>query len=177
MIVIEQYQNKWPQQFEIERESILCSIPILDKATIHHIGSTSVAGLAAKPIIDILIEIKNLNELDTYSRNFELLGYECMGEFGISMRRFYRKGKPNRTHHIHAFSTGSIGIRRHIAFRDYLRTNQAIADEYAALKRAVAISSLNDIDKYCDGKHEFVSKHEALALQWLEDKDNGFILE
>ena len=167
-ISIEKYDNDWPLIFQNEHDAILSTVSVSLHA-IHHIGSTSVPGLSAKPIIDILIEVGDLGILDSANSSFESLGYECMGEYGITGRRFYRKGTHRRFHHIHAFETGSFGARRHLAFRDYIRSHPDIAREYESLKKSVAAASGGDIDKYCEGKGAFVSEHQKLALVWLAD--------
>jgi GrpB-like predicted nucleotidyltransferase (UPF0157 family) len=165
-ITIQEYDSAWPLTFQSERDALVSAIPI-ELVAIHHIGSTSVPGLAAKPIIDIMLEVANIDVLDSVRYSFEGLGYECMGEFGISGRRFFRKGpRGHRTHHIHAFEIGSIGAVRHLAFRDYIKEHPNIAAEYETLKRAVAAACAGDIQRYCDGKAEFMQKHEELALQW-----------
>lgn len=164
-IEIVPYDPIWPRLFSEERELLLSRLPT-PIAGVHHIGSTSVQGLDAKPIIDILIEVADVQELDQYSQCFESLGYECKGEFGISGRRYYQKGGDNRTHQIHAFGTASENIVRHIAFREYLAAHPAVARVYGALKKEVAVSCNNDIGLYCDGKEDFIVKHEKLALKW-----------
>lgn len=134
---------------------------------IHHIGSTSVAGLAAKPIIDIMPIVHNLEDVDKVVSEFENIGYEYMGEFGISGRRYLRKGGEERTHHIHIFKeNNTYDIERHLAVRDYLRTHKDICDKYAKLKKELAKRYPYDIGGYCDGKNEFVKQMEREALEW-----------
>ena len=82
---------------------------------IHHIGTTAIPGIKAKPVIDILVEVKDIEEVDQYNYKMEELEYEAMGEYGILKRRFFRKGKNNRTHHIHIFQTGNEEIKRRIS--------------------------------------------------------------
>lgn len=132
-----------------------------------HIGSTSVPGLKAKPIIDILLVVSEIDALDRYSTQFEKLGYEVMGEFGISGRRYFRKGGDNRTHQIHAFQYDHIQqIERHLAFRDYLRQHPEIARDYGELKSELVNKYPNDIERYGDGKDDFVKHVEKQALLW-----------
>ena len=85
---------------------------------LHHIGSTSIPGIFAKPIIDILLEVSDLEKLDKQSHALVALGYERLGEFGIVGRRYFRKNSASgiRTHHVHAFQTGNAEIERHLAF-------------------------------------------------------------
>jgi GrpB-like predicted nucleotidyltransferase (UPF0157 family) len=132
---------------------------------IHHIGSTAVPGLAAKPIIDILVEVSSLAEIDATTDGMAELGYEAMGEFGIAGRRYFHKGGNQRTHQIHAFKKGNPHILRHIVFRDYLRTHPDAASEYGRLKKKVAATCDNDIEVYCDGKEAYVKKLEAIAMK------------
>lgn len=134
---------------------------------IFHIGSTSVKNLKAKPIIDTLLVVNYIENLNNYSAQFEKRGYEVMGEFGIKTRRYYRKGGDNRTHQIHAFQYYNIQeIERHLSFRDYLRQNQTISNEYGALKAGLAHRFPNDIKGYSDGKETFVKRIEKEALKW-----------
>jgi len=164
-IEVVDYQKTWESDFTDEAELLMGVIGLLNPS-IHHIGSTSVPGLAAKPIIDILIEVEDVSVLDDYSGNFESVGYLGRGELGIPGRRFYQKGGDNRSHHIHAFKREHSDVVRHLAFREYLVAHPEIVQEYASLKKKVALSCNNDIEDYCDGKDEFVKKHEKLALGW-----------
>jgi GrpB-like predicted nucleotidyltransferase (UPF0157 family) len=159
------YDAKWPTMFLQERAQLLARLPI-PLAGIHHIGSTAVEGLAAKPVIDLLLEVADIHSLDRCSQQFESLGYESKGEYGITGRRFYQKGGDSRTHHIHAFELGSKNALRHIAFKEYLKAHPPVAYEYGLLKRKVALSCNNDIGLYCDGKADFLSRHERLAIAW-----------
>ncbi|CAA0092528.1 Dephospho-CoA kinase [BD1-7 clade bacterium] len=168
VIQVAPYNPQWPAEYEREKQLILASIPI-QELLVHHIGSTSVQGLAAKPIIDLLIEVRDVEELDHCTAAFESLGYDCKGEFGIPDRRYFQKGESDRTHQIHAFEKGSIGARRHLAFRDYLIAHNAIANEYAELKYQAARACENTIEVYCEFKNKFIVFHEKRALAWVED--------
>ena len=165
-IVVVTYDPQWPVLFEKEAQKIRA---ILGKnlLTMYHIGSTSVPGLAAKPIIDILPVVKQIDLVDICNPQFEVIGYEPMGEYGISGRRYFRKGgAEKRSHHLHVFGEESVAdIIRHLAFRDYLRTHPEIAEAYAVLKQGLAKQHPNDIDAYCDGKDAFIKHHEAIALE------------
>lgn len=133
---------------------------------IHHVGSTSVPNLAAKPVIDILVEVDSLGELDRLDAEMIELSYWPKGEFGISGRRYYQKGGNNRSHQVHAFEKGSPEIIRHLAYRDYLIQYPAIAAEYEALKRKGAQLSNNRMAEYCEYKNDFIQHHERLAVEW-----------
>lgn len=134
---------------------------------IFHIGSTAVKGLKAKPIIDIMPVVKDLACVDELADKFEKLGYEYLGEFGIIGRRYMHKGGDKRTHQIHIFQKDDrINIERHIAVRDFLRNHEEIANQYGMLKEKLALQYPYDIEKYCDGKDEFVKQLELQALRW-----------
>jgi hypothetical protein len=99
----------------------------------------------------------------------ERLGYEVMGEFGIEGRRYFRRDDPTgrRTHQIHAFAEGSPHVRRHLAFRDFMRAHPGLAGQYGELKRSLAAAHPHDMDAYMDGKDGFIKEMEARALEWI----------
>lgn len=111
----------WVPEFRLESAAISNALGDIVSA-IHHIGSTSIPGIHAKPIIDILVEVYAVDCVDTKNSTMVNIGYECMGEFGISGRRFFRKinFQGTLTHHVHMFNVDSEHIFRHLAFRDYL---------------------------------------------------------
>ena len=164
-IIVTNYNPTWCTKFTREAEAIRL---ILDDSPhrLHHIGSTSVPGLPAKPIIDILLEVEDLKLLDMRSARFQGLGYEIMGEYGIPRRRYFRKGDANRTHHVHAFPMGDHHVTRHLAFRDYLRAHTDIARTYGLLKQELAAQPDIDAEKYCAAKDPFIKTHEVKALEW-----------
>lgn len=159
------YKKSWIDDYNAEADVLRNSIGIL-KPVIHHTGSTSVSGLSAKPLIDILIEVDEVSCLDDHVKNLEAIGYHGYGENGIPGRRYFEKGGDDRTHQIHAFKRGSFNVTRHLAFRDYLVNHPHIAHEYALLKKQVAETCNNDMGRYCDGKDDFIKRHERLAVDW-----------
>ncbi|WP_337014073.1 GrpB family protein [Pantoea sp. AS142] len=162
-IIVVPYDNKWPEMFEAE--SLLIKILLGGVAKdIHHIGSTSVPGLSAKPVIDILLEVSDINELDGYNRAMINAGYVARGENGIPGRRYFIKGGDKRSHQVHAFAVGDMQVLRHLVFRDYLRENTNIAEKYAELKHSAAILSRNDAYRYNVLKANFIVHHLRLAL-------------
>ena len=163
-ITVSDYRPEWPLKYEQEREKI---VEILKEncIVVYHIGSTSVPGLAAKPIIDIMAVVRSLEKADAVAGAFSQIGYEYLGEFGIAGRRYLRKGGEERTHQIHIFQGEDWNnIGRHLAFRDYMRTHKKEREEYAELKKKLAQSFPYDIDGYCDGKEDFMRKTEKKAL-------------
>lgn len=168
-ICVVKHDPNWAKEFEYEAKKILNQLGNIVNH-IHHIGSTAVPGLMAKPIIDMLLDVKNLADLDQQNNKLENLGYEVMGEFGILGRRYFRKGSDLRTHHLHAFKAGDSNLIRHLAFRDYLIQHKTVADEYGKLKFHIAKRCNNGIADYCDEKNDFVKYHEAIALEWYQDR-------
>ena len=165
-IIVTEYKAEWADMFKKEAE-LIKNILKENCVEIYHIGSTSVKGLKAKPIIDIMPVVRSLQKVDKIAREFEKIGYEYLGEFGIAGRRYLRKGGNERTHQIHIFEENNkTDIERHIAVRDYLRAHKSVADEYGQLKEKLALLFPYDIDGYCDGKDEFVKKLEKTALEW-----------
>jgi GrpB-like predicted nucleotidyltransferase (UPF0157 family) len=166
IIKVVDYNQNWSSEYQKEEQSIRT---ILQEELVNsfHIGSTSVPGLKAKPIIDILLVVNDINKLDSSSNQFQNIGYEVMGEFGITGRRYFRKGGDNRTHQIHAFQYNNIEeIERHLAFRDYLREQPEVCIQYGELKSKLAEQYPNDIDGYGDGKDDFVKSVEKEAIKW-----------
>ena len=163
-VTVVNYDPEWPSNYARERG---CIAEILKDncISIYHIGSTSVPGLPAKPVIDIMAVVRSLEEVDRAAEKFSAIGYESLGEFGIAGRRYLRKGGDERTHQIHVFQADDWNnIGRHLAFRDYMRAHEKERDEYAKIKKDLAQEFPYDIDGYCDGKESFVREMEERAL-------------
>jgi GrpB-like predicted nucleotidyltransferase (UPF0157 family) len=165
---IEPHRESWGRDFEIEATRIQRALGSALN-TLHHIGSTAIPGIHAKPIIDILADVVGLDTLDQHSSDMQALGYECLGEFGIPGRRYFRKDNARgmRTHQIHAFEQGTVHLHRHLAFRDYLRDRPDVARAYCELKRNLVASCAGDIEAYMDGKNPFIKDVERNALLWF----------
>ena len=135
---------------------------------LHHVGSTAIPGILAKPIIDLLGVVPSLTVVDEKTRALEGLGYEAMGSYGIEGRRYFRKidGEGRRTHHLHVFEAGSQHIERHLAFREYLTAHADIAAEYSSLKTRLAGGDDPSWDNYMDGKDPFIRAVEPKAITW-----------
>jgi GrpB-like predicted nucleotidyltransferase (UPF0157 family) len=116
-----------------------------------------------------------LKFLDACEANMRALGYEPKGEFGIPGRRYYRRRSPDGViaRHVHSFKQGSVAALRHLAFRDYMNSHTAAAQEYSVLKQRLAAAFPNDIQAYMDGKDAFIKQHEALALAWQRSAGHG----
>jgi GrpB-like predicted nucleotidyltransferase (UPF0157 family)/GNAT superfamily N-acetyltransferase len=161
-VVVVPYNPKWPELFAKEAEQIKKALGS-NCAAIHHIGSTSVPGLMAKPVIDILPVVKDIEKVDQASEAMEALGYLAMGEYGIPFRRLFIKGGDVRTHNVHVFQEGNPEINRHLKFRDWLRTHSDDAKLYAKLKVELAKKFPDEIQSYCNGKDEFIASIDAKA--------------
>ncbi len=131
--------------------------------TLHHIGSTAVPGIMAKPIIDMLGEVATLDALDAASPRLVAIGFEAMGDYGIPGRRYFRLNEGGvRSHHLHVFAVGAPPITRHLAFRDYLIAHRDVAATYSALKAGLPAAG------YQEAKDPFIAVTLAAALDWVE---------
>ncbi|MEM6585002.1 MAG: GrpB family protein [Pseudomonadota bacterium] len=139
---------------------------------IHHVGSTAIPGIYAKPVIDVLIEATSLDALDQRASAMRARDYVPRGEKGISGRRYYPKDDREgvRTHHVHAFAKGSPHIERHLAFRDYLLAHRDVAARYCELKRNI-LKDWRGLQDYIARKASFVVETEARALAWARAQD------
>ena len=158
---------RWREAFEIEARHIARALGE-NVVAVHHIGSTAIPNIYAKPVIDLLVEVSDIARVNEQSLAMELLGYEVMGEFGITGRRYFRKDnqKGTRTHQIHAFEAGSAEARRHLAFRDYLIAHPEDAQNYSELKRKLAAAHPQNMDWYMDGKDVFIKEMDRRAVLW-----------
>lgn len=164
-IILSEYNPQWPMLFEREKAAIFSVIGNFNP-TIEHIGSTSVPALAAKPIIDIMVGLTDLNDADFLVSQIEELGYTYFSQYEDEMpyRRFFRKGAGDVvTHHIHMVAIDSEFWVRHLLFRNCLRENPEIALKYADLKRNLAQKEWGDSNDYADAKSNFIRSIEQYA--------------
>ncbi|MBB5516429.1 GrpB-like predicted nucleotidyltransferase (UPF0157 family) [Rubricella aquisinus] len=161
------HDPSWADAFAIEAASLIRALAPLP-LVLHHIGSTAIAGIHAKPIIDLLGEVPSLAQLDARAETMTRLGYEVMGSYGIDGRRYFRKSDAvgRRSHHLHMFEARSPHVARHLAFRDYLRAHADIARAYSDLKRRITEAGGASWDDYMDAKDPFVARIEPQALAW-----------
>ena len=173
-VVVVPYDPQWPREFERAADEVRAAVGANARA-VHHIGSTSIPGIHAKPVIDILAVVADLATLDARAGEMRRIGYEVMGEFGIAGRRYFRRDDAagRRTHQVHAFAEGSPHVARHLAFRDFLRAHPAVAAEYGELKRKLAAAHPQDIEAYMDGKDAFIKETERRAQAWLRAAHDG----
>jgi len=138
---------------------------------IHHIGSTSIPGIRAKPLVDLMPEVLSLERLDQAEPGFLKLGYEQCGEFGIPGRRFcmLSDSAGRRLYNVHCFETGTLGLQRHLAFRDYLRAHPERAREYEAEKIRCQQLHPDDTRAYSLAKDPWIKAAERDALAWRSE--------
>lgn len=170
-LVIVDYQENWPELFEAERQRLATAVGVFVE-TIEHIGSTSVPGLAAKPVIDITIGVKDLAAADeNVVQAIVDLGYEYVPDFEDVMptRRYFRRSNAEgmRTHQIHLWQVDDPEYERHIVFRDYLRAHPDEAAAYGELKRKLA-EKFDSVNDYADAKTGFIKERERRAYAWHE---------
>jgi len=160
------YNPIWPEQFQEEAVQIRRALGQELVAT-YHMGSTSVPGIKAKPIIDILAEVRDIDKIDELNENLARLGYEAKGEFGIRGRRFFIKNDGQvRTHHLHVFQSGHPEIERVLTFRDYLCAHPQDARAYEQLKEELAHKYPQDRESYTEGKTDFIRELDRKARDW-----------
>jgi GrpB-like predicted nucleotidyltransferase (UPF0157 family) len=160
-IVVVPYDEAWPSLYHEERTRIERAIgPWVEE--IEHVGSTAVPGLAAKPVIDIMVGVKSLEDSPILVERLVGIGYEYVPEFEkiLPFRRYFRKMREGRrTHQVHLVERSNAEWwDRHLLFRDYLRVNREIAREYAHLKYELSDRFGEDREAYTDAKTEFISE-------------------
>ncbi|KOA19416.1 dephospho-CoA kinase/protein folding accessory domain-containing protein [Clostridium homopropionicum DSM 5847] len=163
------YNLNWVKKYLDEAEKVK-KIMADELVKIHHIGSTAIPGISAKPVIDILVEVKNIRDVDNYNEEMKEIGYIPKGEYGIEGRKFFLKGEINRTHHVHVFEMGNSEIKRHLNFRDYMISHPEEAKSYSELKKELAIKFIHDIDGYCNGKDGFIKEIDKKAEEWAKTR-------
>ncbi len=152
-VVIVDYDQRWMKMFAEEKERILEALNGMG-VEVEHVGSTSVPGLAAKPIIDIIAVVPDCAAAEESIGPLGLLGYKYRGELGVPGRYYFSKGP--RTHHLHMYPRHHLEIARLLLFRDYLRAHSDVAQEYATLKRMLAEKFRDDREAYTAAKNDFI---------------------
>lgn len=135
--------------------------------TVHHIGSTAIPTIAAKPIVDLILVVKSLKEFDQYRQRIEAIGYQWRGEYGLVGRRYCTKADPTtgrKSIHLHGYQVGSPQIERHLAFRNYLLERPDLAHAYHQQKAHCQGLHGQDSRAYSLCKSEWIKRVEAEAL-------------
>jgi GrpB-like predicted nucleotidyltransferase (UPF0157 family) len=165
-VIVSAYDPAWVAAFEKEA-LVLRGLLGEEIVRLHHIGSTSVPGMFAKPIVDLMVEVVDILRIDRTNQRMEDAGYIPRGELGIPGRRYFVKGTlEERSFHIHCYQAGDFEVTRHLVVRDYLCAFPDEAAAYSALKVELAEQFPEDIDAYVSGKEAFVAALERRALVW-----------
>jgi GrpB-like predicted nucleotidyltransferase (UPF0157 family) len=173
VIEIVPYDAEWPSLFQAESDNIR-KVFGDEIIAIHHIGSTAIPGIKAKPVLDFMIEVRSIDRVDGFDQAMMGLNYEPLGEYGISGRRYFRKDTNGvRTHHVHIFQVGHAEIDRHIDFRDYLRLHREDAHAYSQLKESLAQKYRYDSQGYNDAKSAFIQEIDHKAAAWKQERSEG----
>jgi GrpB-like predicted nucleotidyltransferase (UPF0157 family) len=166
-IEIVPYDGRWPAMFEVEAGRLREGLGLVARRIDHH-GSTSVPGLAAKPVIDIQISVASLQPMALYGEPLLSLGYTHVPHADDAFAPFFHRpaGWPH-THHVHVVRHGGDEERRTLAFRDYLRDEAEVAREYEALKRRLAGEPglADSPETYAKAKTDFIESVIAAALK------------
>lgn len=163
MIIIHEYDANWPILFEEEAHRLLTAFGSA-ALRIEHVGSTSVPGLAAKPVIDMQVSVASLVPHGRYVETMATLGYRhvALGDFDLVYPFFHKPAQWPSTHHVHLCDAGGEQEWKHLAFRDYLRAHPQVAREYEAFKRELACAHDNETLKSSEAfslaKSGFVAK-------------------
>jgi GrpB-like predicted nucleotidyltransferase (UPF0157 family) len=150
------YDPEWPKRYERERDRIAAALGE-GVVAIEHVGGTAVPGLPAKPVIDIMVGVPDIERAGQAVAGLINLGYQYVPELESQLpeRRYFRRGVPE-THHVHMVALSSDFWEEHLLFRDYLRTHPQAAEEYGKLKRGLAGRFRFDRDAYRAGKVPFI---------------------
>lgn len=172
MIVVT-FNDMWSEMYENEKNILLdiLGTMIID---IQHFGSTSVKGLSAKPIIDVMIVVNDINQVDEYNHVMEVHGYSVRGESGIEGRRYFvklsRDNPDEHTHHIHIYQKGNPHISDELMFRDYLRIDNEAFKEYERVKMETSLKFRYSPREYVDAKYDCIMNIMDKAKSYYENK-------
>ena len=161
---LQEDHEAWARAFELEKATIIEAVGpyVLE---VQHVGSTSIPGVPAKPILDLLVGVADFDEARTCVAPLESIGYQFRGEYGIPRRHYFVKGEP-RTHHLHMLERDSAHWRLTVGFRDLLQRDPTSARAYAVAKRALAAAFAHDRAAYQREKDKVVeSLLRAAALE------------
>jgi GrpB-like predicted nucleotidyltransferase (UPF0157 family) len=159
LILIQDYDPAWPAAFSKLAARVTAALGSLPFA-VEHIGSTAVPGLAAKPVIDLDVVLSSPADLPEAIRLLARIGYIHEGDLGIAGREAFLSPSGESRHHLYVLAAGTHELRRHLAFRDALRADSDLRDQYSALKRSLAKACGNDRSSYTQAKSAFITSIE-----------------
>jgi len=159
------YDGRWPDRFDQERDVLAAVLAPWLVGPIEHVGSTAVPDLAAKPVIDMMAAVRDLESSRPTIATLAEFGY-CYSPYRDDVMHWFCKPSPaHRTHHLHVVPFRSQLWFDRLAFRDFLRTHRSVAMEYATLKHSLAKQHEFDRDAYTDAKSPFVERILRLAAE------------
>ena len=161
MVKLMPHSEVWHQLFA-EEDARLRDAVGEHLVAVEHVGSTSICGLSAKPIIDVAVAVREIADVEKCIVPIEGIGYRYRGEHGIPGRHYFVKGEP-RTHHLHMVELDSDFWRSHLLFRDYLRQHSEVAEEYERLKNELAQKYEENREAYTEGKAAFIENVLRMA--------------
>lgn len=174
-VLLEEYDTNWKLKFEAIKEKLI-HVFANEVISIEHFGSTSVESMLAKPIIDVLVIVKDINKVDSYNEEMLELGYIAKGENGIVNRRYFQKladDGVNHLEHIHCYQVGNEKAKAEIMFRDYLRSSESARNKYSKLKLEAAKIFENDPEKYQEYKSNLIEQLTKEAKQFAKMRKTG----
>ena len=154
-VVVVEYNEAWPAVFAALVDRVMAALGRL-ASTVEHVGSTSVPGLAAKPVIDMDVVVASSTDMPVVIESLATLGYVHRGDLGIKGREAFESPADTPDHHLYACAANSAELRRHLLFRDYLRAHPEVAAEYGRLKQGLAQLYGDDRVAYTEAKTAFV---------------------
>jgi GrpB-like predicted nucleotidyltransferase (UPF0157 family) len=163
------YDPSWIDKYEREKALLEPLLAPWRKGPIEHVGSTAVVGLCAKPVIDVMVGVTSLSESEPAQDILRQVGYQYAAYKTDVMHWFCKPSFAMRTHHLHLVPFESPLWHERLAFRNLLRTNSKVAEEYAALKRELARRFAFDREAYTDAKYPFIMR----ALRLPRDEETG----
>lgn len=154
-VLVVDYDPSWPDKFEELRRAVWPAVRDVALA-IEHVGSTAVAGLAAKPIIDMDVVVAARDRMPEAIARLGVLGYVHRGNLGIEDREAFTAPVPSPAHHLYVCLQGSAALANHLALRDFLRRDRAAAAEYGRIKKQLAARFPTDMASYIAGKTDYI---------------------
>ena len=173
MIEVVEYRSSWPERFRQLHDAYAAALDDADVRlrSIEHVGSTSVPGLAAKPVLDVDVVV-DAADVPAAVAAMATIGFEPRGELGVPGRQAFRAPDRFAPTNTYVVAAGSLALRNHLAVRDVLRADPALRDEYAAVKRRAATEA-EDIDDYIERKSEVLGR--ILRVGGLSDDERASI--
>ncbi len=156
-VIVADYDPAWPRLFEELRDRVVAALGDLVVA-VEHVGSTAVPGLPAKPIVDLDVVIPTAAELPAAIERLATLGYVHRGDLGIPGREAFSRPLDTSPHHLYVCAWDSTELRRHLLFRNYLRSHPEDARAYGVLKQHLATHFHDDREAYTEAKSAFVTE-------------------